>query len=105
MHFRSLTLVVVVGLLQVGTTAHAQSAEGVFRGTIVCEKMPAALDILHAPLDMNIRGNDVLFARPLFNWNGTLVVGSELGTGTVDPEGKLHLTSSWYASGVAFEGE
>jgi hypothetical protein len=30
---------------------------------------------------------------------------SELGTGTVDPEGKLHLTSSWYASGVAFEGE
>jgi hypothetical protein len=105
MRFRTLTLTVVVVMLPFAPMARAQSVEGIFRGTFVCEKMPAAPDILRAPLDMSIRGSNVQFARPLFNWNGTLVVGSELGTGTVDPEGKLQLTSSWYNSGMTFESE
>ena len=105
MHFRTPALTVVVVMLQLTAMARAQSIEGIFRGTLVCEKMPASPDILHAPLDMTIRGSNVQFARPLFNWNGTLVVGSELGIGSVDPEGKLHLTSSWYNSGMTFDGE
>lgn len=105
MHFRALTLTVVVVMLQLTAITCAQSIEGTFRGTLVCEKMPASPDILRAPLDMSIRGSNVLFARPLFNWNGSRVVGSEQGTGTVDPEGEVHLTSSWYNSGITFESE
>jgi hypothetical protein len=67
--------------------------------------MPASPDILNAPLDVSVRGNSVLFARPLFNWNGTRVVGSELGTGTIDAEGKVHLTSSWYNGGITVQGD
>src|SRR6478752_3144125 len=90
---------------QCTTLANAQSIEGTYRGTLVCEKMPASPDILNAPLDVSVRGNSVLFARPLFNWNGTRVVGSELGTGTIDAEGKVHLTSSWYNGGIAVQGD
>ena len=103
MHFRTLTLTLVVVMLQFVPVARAQSFDGAFRGTLVCEKVPATADMLTAPLDISIRGSSVQFARPLFNLNGTRVIGSELGTGTIDAEGKLHLTSTWYRFGVSVE--
>ena len=105
MHFRTLTLTLVVVMLQFVPVARAQSFDGAFRGMLVCEKMPAAVDMLTAPLDMTIRGNNVQFARPLFNLTGTRVVGSELGSGTIDAQGKLHLTSNWHRFGVTFESD
>ena len=105
MYMRTLVITVFVATWQCTTLASAQSIEGTYRGTLVCEKMPASPDILEAPLDVSVRGNSVLFARPLFNWNGTRVVGSELGTGTIDAEGKMHLTSSWYNGGMTVQGD
>jgi hypothetical protein len=106
MHFRTLTLTaVVVVMLQSISVARAQSFDGTFRGSLVCEKMPATADMLSVPLDMNIRGNNVQFARPLFNLDGTRVIGSELGTGTIDPQGNLHLKSNWYRFGVTFDAD
>ena len=106
MHFRTLTLTaVVVVMLQSISVARAQSFDGTFRGSLVCEKMPATADMLSAPLDMNIRGSNVQFARPLFNLDGTRVIGSELGTGTIDPQGNLHLKSNWYRFGVTVDAD
>ncbi|MFZ0651799.1 MAG: hypothetical protein WAZ97_13105 [Pseudolabrys sp.] len=107
MHFRTrtLTLTLVVVMLQFVPVARAQSFDGAFRGMLVCEKMPAAADMLTVPLDMTIRDNNVQFARPLFNLTGTRVVGSELGSGTIDAQGKLHLTSNWHRFGVTFESD
>ena len=106
MHFRTLTLTaVVVVMLQSISVARAQSFDGTFRGSLVCEKMPATADMLSVPLDMNIRGNNVQFARPLFNLDGTRVIGSELGTGTIDPLGNLHLKSNWYRFGVTVDAD
>lgn len=72
---------------------------------LVCEKMRASPDILRAPLNLVIHHGSVQFARPLFNWNGTRVVGSEMGTGSLDGGGKLHLTSSWDNAGVIFQAD
>lgn len=106
MHFRTLTLTaVVVVMLQSISVARAQSFDGTFRGSLVCEKTPATADMLSAPLDMNIRGNNVQFARPLFNLDGTRVIGSELGTGTIDAQGNLHLKSNWYRFGVTVDAD
>ena len=106
MHFRTLTLTaVVVVMLQSISVARAQSFDGTFRGSLVCEKMPATADMLSVPLDMNIRGNNVQFARPLFNLDGTRVIGSELGTGTIDAQGNLHLKSNWYRFGVTVDAD
>lgn len=82
-----------------------QSLANAYRGMFVCEKVPGAADILHVPLDMAIRGDNVQFARPLFNLSGTRVLGSELGTGTIDPGGKLHLTSEWNVRGITVRGD
>lgn len=83
--------------------ADAQSLEGVFRGRYVCEQFQSSPDILHVPLDISLHGSNVTFARPLFNWNRTRVLGCELDQGTVDADGKLHISSTWYSGGLSFE--
>jgi hypothetical protein len=76
-----------------------------FRGTMVCEQAFGAAGILRAPLDVVERGGAVEFARPLFNLEGTRVLGSELGEGSIDADGKVHLTSSWPLGAVTMHGD
>jgi hypothetical protein len=83
----------------------AQTIQGKFRGMYVCEKLPTTRDVLRAPLDLAIDGNSVRFARPLFYLNGTRVVGSELGSGTIDGDGRLHLSSEWSFLGNHAQGD
>jgi hypothetical protein len=86
-------------------TAYGQDVGNAYRGMFVCEQVPGAIDILHVPIDLVTRGDSVQFARPLFNLQGTRVVGSELGAGTIDPTGKLHITSEWYFRGITVRGD
>jgi hypothetical protein len=83
----------------------AQTIQGKFRGMYVCEKVPTTRDILRAPLDLVIEGNSVRFARPLFNLDGRRVVGSEMASGTIDGDGKLHLSSEWDYLGFHAQGD
>jgi hypothetical protein len=85
--------------------ADAQTIQGKFRGTYVCEKLPTTRDILRTPLDLVIEGNSVRFARPLFNLNGTRVVGSEMASGKMDGDGRLHLSSEWSYLGNRSQGD
>jgi hypothetical protein len=85
-------------------SASAQSLDGAYRGMYVCEKLRISPDILRAPVDLVVSGASVRFGRPLFNWDGTRVVGTELATGSIDVEGKVHLGSEWFARGFAFQG-
>ena len=94
----------LVGSL-VATSARAQVIEGKFRGMYVCEKLPTTRDILLAPIDLVIKGDAVQFARPLFNLNGTRVVGTEMATGTINGDGQLHLTSEWSFLGNTANGD
>lgn len=84
--------------------AQQQSIEGAYRGSIVCEHLSGTAGILRAPLDIIVSGTTVVAARPVFNRDGTLVVGSEIATGTVNSDGTLRLTSSWTAAGASFKG-
>jgi hypothetical protein len=82
--------------------AEAQTPEIRFRGTYVCGRLPTTHDILVTPFDLIVRGRTVQFARPLFNPDGTRVVGSELGAGMIDADGALHLKSEWsYRGNIA----
>jgi hypothetical protein len=71
----------------------------------VCEKAPLAADILRVPLDFTVKNGNVQFARPLFSLNGQRVLGSELGSGTVDQDGKIHVVSSYSLRGVTYQGD
>jgi hypothetical protein len=93
---RTWTIVLIASAGSVlASLAHAQSLDGSFRGSLVCSQLKSAFNMLRAPLDVIIHGSDAIFARPVFNANGSFVVGSELGPGTVTPDGKLHLTATW----------
>jgi len=75
-----------------------------YRGIIVCEKAPGAADILRVPIDIEVRGNEVQFARPLFNPRGTWVLGNEIGSGSVDTNGKVQMASTWEVGSVIGRG-
>lgn len=84
--------------------AQQQSIEGAYRGSIVCEHLAGTAGILRGPLDIIVSGMTVMAARPIFNRNGTRVVGNEIATGTANSDGTLHLTSSWTAAQASFKG-
>jgi hypothetical protein len=94
-------MIVSFGFVQ----ADAQPVQGKFRGAYVCEKLPTTRDILRTPLDLIIEGGNAWFARPLFNLDGTRVVGSEMASGAIDGNGQLHLTSQWSYLGDDAKGE
>jgi len=95
---------IVVGTF-VAISANAQAIEGKFRGMYVCEKLPTTRDILLAPIDLVIKGDNVQFARPLFNLDGTRVVGTEMAAGTINGDGQLHVTSEWSFLGNTANGD
>jgi len=76
-----------------------------YRGMVVCEKRQTALDILKAPIDLAIHDDQILYARPLFDPQGTRVLGSELGTGSVDSTGKIELTATWNVRGLVVKAD
>lgn len=107
MQSTALALIALAAASAFAAHADPQPIEGAYRGMYVCEKMSDTpnTDILHVPLDLVIRGGSVQFARPTFNPKGTRVTGSELGSGTIDADGKLHLTSAWNFRDFDFRGD
>ena len=108
MHSRMLLKPAALGLLAAICSAGAglaqqQSLDGVYRGTLVCEHLSGAVGILRAPLDITVTNGTVIAARPVFNFDGSRVVGSEIAIGAVG-DGALHLTSTWLAIGAGFKG-
>lgn len=84
--------------------AAADGFDGTYRGTLVCEKLNTTPFMLRAPFDVIITGKNAVAARPVFNLKGTLVVGSEIATGTVADDGTIKLSSNWKAGGSSYQG-
>lgn len=112
----ALTVVPFAAIVVVAGAARAQndspnqtqpppSLANAYRGMFVCEQQAGSADILQVPLDVAVRGSEIQFARPLFNLRGTRVLGSELGDGSVDASGKVHVTSTWDYRGITVHGD
>jgi hypothetical protein len=84
--------------------AAAQTFDGAYRGMIVCEKLNTSQFMLRAPFDIMITGKTAVAARPIFNRQGTFVVGNEIATGTVGDDGKIQLVSSWNGGRSSYQG-
>jgi hypothetical protein len=87
-----------VALFSISKVAMADAFDGTYRGMIVCEKLKTSQFMLRAPLDIIVNGKTAIAARPIFNLKGTLVVGSEIATGTVADDGTIKLNSNWKAA-------
>jgi hypothetical protein len=86
------------------TPADAQSFEGTYQGSYVCERTAATRGVLRVPIDLVVNGANVRFGRPLFNMAGTRVTGTELASGTIDGTGNVHLASGYDVMGFAVRG-
>ncbi len=99
--FKAIGLAIVT-LACITNAARVDSPNGVYRGTVVCEKLKNSQFILRAPMDIVINGNAVIATRPLFNLSGTLVVAREIATGTVAGDGSINFNSTWHGGGSSF---
>jgi hypothetical protein len=82
-----------------------QAAKGPYRGAYVCQTKTGVPGIFRIPIDLVIRNGNVEFSRPLLNRNATRIIGNEMASGTIDADGKMHLTSTWYNGGVIFHAD
>lgn len=101
--FAAIGLATIVLILAPGV-AKADGIGGTYRGMIVCEKMKASRFMLRAPLDIVISGKNVIAVRPIFNGRGTLVIGSEIATGTLADDGSIKLVSSGKSGVASYQG-
>jgi hypothetical protein len=95
---------VVVTLALLSQAALAEGRDGDYRGMMVCTKLNNSQFILRAPLDITISGKTAVAARPVFNLKGTLVVASEIATGSIADDGTIKFNSTWHGGGSSFEG-
>lgn len=84
-----------------------QAVQGPYRGTYVCQTKMGFSTIFRLPIDLVIRNGNVEFSRPLVAWNGraSQLIGNEMASGTIDADGKIHLTSTWLNGGAIFHGD
>lgn len=79
--------------------ATAQGFDGEWTGTISCAKLLYTKGTLRAPMVMTVAKAQATYARNVFNADGSRIVGTEEGKGTIGADGKLTLTSTWRAAG------
>jgi hypothetical protein len=102
-NFKAIGLAIVACVSTPGLAA-ADPIDGSYRGMIVCEKLQTSQFMLRTPFDIMITGKTAVAARPIFNQRGTLVVGSEIATGTVGDGGTIKLSSNWHSGGASYQG-
>ena len=68
-----------------GLAQEQQSLDGAYWGSIVCEHLSGALGICARP-SISCTGTAIIGARPIFNRDGSRVVGTEIATGTVNAD-------------------
>ena len=75
--------------------ATAEDFDGKWSGTINCAKLSFTKGPFKVPIDMAVDKGAVTYARDVYNRDGTRVVGTEEGKGTIGDGGKLTLTATW----------
>jgi hypothetical protein len=81
--------------------AAAQIRDAVYRGTVVCEKLPFLPSRLRLAMEVTIAGNDARYSRPVMMKENGIPAGTETGTGKIDG-GKISLTGGWQGAAHSF---
>ncbi len=72
----------------------ADDFDGKWTGTINCAKLSFTKGPFKVPMEMTVDKGAASYIRDVYNKDGTQVVGTEEGKGTIDG-GKLTLTGTW----------
>ena len=73
----------------------AEGFDGQWKGTISCAKLSFTKGPFKTAIDMTVDKGAVTYTRDVYNRDGSRVVGTEEGKGTIGDGGKLTLTATW----------
>jgi hypothetical protein len=81
-----------------GPAAAAEGFDGKWKGTISCAKLSFTKGPFKVPIDMTVDKGAASYVRDVYNRDGSRILGTEEGTGTIGDGGKLTLTGTWKAT-------
>ena len=102
-----LTLAVATAWAAGTTQASAQKAapevrDAVYRGTLVCGKLPFVFTQLRTAMEANVTGNAVRYKHAVVIAQSGTVEGHEEGTGSIDGD-KISLKGAWKKGDDGYE--
>jgi hypothetical protein len=92
---RFLAIAAAGALLLPSSSALTQTFDGKWTGTINCARLSFTKGPLNVPMEMMVSGPAAAYARDVLNVDGSRIIGTEEGTGTVGADGKVSLTATW----------
>ena len=85
---------ILCAALAMPAQAQTKVRDAVYRGTLVCGKLPFIEDPVRAAIEIKIAGNAAQYSRPVRAPRPDSVAGTETGTGTIDGD-KISLKGEW----------
>jgi hypothetical protein len=82
------------------TGVAAETWDGTWRGQMTCAKLSFTKGSQNVPVEVVISGRRVTFARKVWNQDNSSVVGTEEGSGEVDANGEIRISSVWKSTGA-----
>ncbi len=75
--------------------ALAGPLDGKWNGEIACANLSFTTGTVKVPMDMTVADNKATYKREVLNHDGSRVVGTEEGNGTVAPDGAISIAATW----------
>ena len=89
-------LIAVLSWLEpMATGMAAEPLDGIWRGEMNCAKLSFTKGSQKVPVEVVVSGRSVTFARKVWNQDNSSVVGTEEGSGEVDANGEIKISSVW----------
>ena len=87
-----------------GTPVAAEVLDAVYRGTMVCDKLPFASQQTREAIEVTISGGSVRYNHVVRLRNAAVEATAEQGTGTIDGQ-KINLQGTWKSGSRQYEAK
>jgi hypothetical protein len=95
MHFLFVTAIAASCCLLHTPAAAAEGFDGKWSGTFSCAKLSFTKGPLKVAMDVTVANGVATYARDVLNADGSRIVGTAEGTGTIGADGKVTLSETW----------
>jgi hypothetical protein len=75
--------------------AAAEGFDGKWTGTFSCAKLSFTKGPLKVPMDITVANGAVTYARDVLSADGSRIISTVKGTGTIGADGKITLSETW----------
>ena len=91
-------------MMAMGTPAAAEVLDAIYRGTMVCDKLPFTSDKMREAIEVTITGKAARYSHVVRLRNAAVEAAAEQGSGKVDGQ-KIDLQGTWKSGSRAYEAK